>query len=331
MSLYRTYRPKQFSEIEGQEHVTKTLINQIVNSKINHAYLFCGSRGTGKTSVAKIFAKAVNCQSFNDGNICGKCEYCKSINGANLDIFEIDAASNNGVDAVRELIEKVKYPPVHAKYKVYIVDEVHMFSSSAFNALLKTLEEPPAHVIFILATTEPHKLLPTVLSRCLRFDFRAASLKEIECVIKKICKKEKISINDEAVQIIAAAGNGSFRDALSLTETVASYTNGEITTKDVNEVLGAVDKKVLQALLEKIINKNAEEVIKNVEKIFSVGRNINAVVRDFLQTIKTKYIETSNKEIMKYYQIFAELSVNIKTAVDAQSMFEGACLLCTTF
>ena len=316
-SLYRTHRPRQFKDVVGQEHVTKTLMNQIANGKTTHAYLFCGTRGTGKTSVAKIFAKEVN-----GGTQC------------DLDVLELDAASNNGVDAVRELIEKVKYPPVQAKYKVYIVDEVHMFSTAAFNALLKTLEEPPLHAIFILATTEPHKLLPTVLSRCLRFDFRAASTDEIKIVLAKALKKENISAESVAIQLIAEAAGGSFRDALSLAETVASYTNGNITTEAVTKILGAVDKKILGNLFEAIKNKEPKNIRKIVNDIFAVGRNINAVIKDFLEIVKDFYIESGPGTVlgvtaMQIYRVFAELEQNIKTAADTRSMFEGACLLCT--
>ena len=329
-SLYRKHRPKQFSDVVGQEHVTKTLTNQILKDNVPHAYLFCGTRGTGKTSVAKIFAHAVNCLNFKDGKVCGTCAFCKSVAGGNLDVFEIDAASNNGVDAVRELVEKVKYPPVNSRYKVYIIDEVHMFSTAAFNALLKTLEEPPSHVIFVLATTEPHKLLPTVLSRCLRFDFRAASVSEISGVIKKVFKKEGIVASDMVVNDIATASNGSFRDGLSLAETVASYANGNITTEAVSQVLGTVDKKILEELFNAITMKDIKKIVDIVNKIFSVGRNVTAVINDFLEVIKNKFVEIGDKTAMSVYRVFSELGVNIKTATEAKSMFEGACLLCTT-
>lgn len=311
-SLYRVHRPTKFEEVVGQEHITKTLVNQIKSGQIGHAYLFCGTRGTGKTSVAKIFARAVN-----DGKT------------SDIDIFELDAASNNRVEDVRDIIEKVKYPPVAAKYKVYIVDEVHMFSASAFNAFLKTLEEPPSHVIFILATTEPHKLPATVLSRCLRFDFRAASEKEIQTLLTRVFKKENIKAEPEAIELLAAAGQGSFRDALSFAETVASFCEGEITAAAVTKVLGAVDKKILKALLEAIQKADVKTITATIKNIFSTGRNINAVIRDMLEIIKLSYIATQDKKTMAIYRAFSELEMNIKTAQDAASMFEGVCLLCT--
>jgi len=312
-SLYRVHRPSKFSEVVGQEHITKTLANQIKSGQIGHAYLFCGTRGTGKTSVAKIFAREVN-----DGT------------ASELDIFELDAASNNRVEDVRDIIEKVKYPPVSAKYKVYIVDEVHMFSGSAFNAFLKTLEEPPSHVIFILATTEPHKLPATVLSRCLRFDFRAASIKEISSLLTRVFKKENIKAEPEAIELLAAAGQGSFRDALSFAETVASFSPEEITAEAVTKILGAVDKKILQNLLDAICKSDIKKITEIVQNIFSIGRNTNAVVKDFLEIVKKAYVETSDRKQMEIYKAFAELEINIKTAQDAAAMFEGACLLCTT-
>jgi len=311
-SLYRTHRPTKFTEVVGQEHITKTLTNQIKNGQVGHAYLFCGTRGTGKTTIAKIFAREVNENKASD-----------------LDIFELDAASNNRVEDVRDIIEKVKYPPVAAKYKVYIVDEVHMFSTSAFNAFLKTLEEPPSHVIFILATTEPHKLPATVLSRCLRFDFRAASEKEIQTLLSRVFKKENIKAETEAIELLATAGQGSFRDALSFAETVSSFSGGDITAQAVTKVLGAVDKKILKNLLEAIQKSDIKAITEKTQNIFSVGRNVNAVIKDMLEIIKQHYISTADKKVMEIYRAFAELEITIKTAQDAANMFEGVCLLCT--
>lgn len=326
------HRPRQFSDVVGQEHVVRTLINQIERGNIGHAYLFCGTRGTGKTSVAKIFAEAVNCLNFKDGKICKTCEYCKKSGGGNLDVFELDAASNNRVEDVRELIEKVKYPPINAKYKVYIVDEVHMFSTSAFNAFLKTLEEPPAHVIFILATTEAHKLLSTVQSRCLRFDFRTVAISEIEKLVNKVFEKEKIAAEPEAIKAIAEAGHGSVRDALSVADMVAAYAGDKVTAAAVCEVIGGVDNETLKKLCSAILNNEVAIITEVVKKIFSVGRNAASVVKDFIEVIKKYYLENYKNQtvaarVMDIYKLFAELEMNIKTAVDAKNMFEGVCLL----
>ena len=308
--MYRIYRPKKFTEVSGQDHVTKTLENMIKTGNISHAYLFCGTRGTGKTSVARIFAKQLINNDFN--------------------IFEIDAASNNRVEDVRDLIEKVKYPPINSKYKIYIIDEVHMFSQSAFNAFLKTLEEPPSHVIFILCTTEPHKLLPTVQSRCIRFDFRNVASAEIEKIFVKIFKAENITAEPEAIKLIAEVGAGSVRDALSFADMVRAYSGGQITKQKVQEVLGSVDEEVFKNLLTAICDKNVKSITNNVEKIFSVGRNASAVVKDFLNIIKNEFINNQQKKLMEIYGIFAEVELNIKTALDAKNMFEGACLQCLT-
>ena len=246
LSLYRKYRPKTFEEVVGQEHITRALQNQIATGKVGHAYLFTGSRGIGKTSVARIFAKAVNCLNNENGSPCGKCEVCKRLEGANdINVIEIDAASNNRVDDVREIREKVKFLPVDAKYKVYIIDEVHMLTDSAFNALLKTLEEPPSHVIFILATTEAHKLPATILSRCIRFDFRLVSVQNLTRLLQDILDKEEISYDDEALKMIAVAGEGSVRDTLSIADCIIAFANGKITKESVMKVLGTTDYQLL--------------------------------------------------------------------------------------
>ena len=310
-SLYREYRPKNFAEVIGQNHITQTIQNQIKADQISHAYLFCGTRGTGKTSVAKILAKTLT---------------------GEMDIFEIDAASNNSVQDVREITDRVKYPPITGKYKVYIIDEVHMFSSSAFNAFLKTLEEPPAHVIFILCTTEPHKLLPTVLSRCLRFDFRSVSADNIEKLITKILKKENVAVSTGAVKLLATAGCGSVRDALSYTETVSAYCAGrEITEADVAVVLGTVGAEVLTELLNNIKNKNVAAIKKTTDKIFSGGINTNMLVRNFLEIIKGDLCGCDPQRVgvslTNTFRVFSELELLIKNSVDPRSQFENACLL----
>ncbi|MBQ7643388.1 MAG: DNA polymerase III subunit gamma/tau, partial [Clostridia bacterium] len=249
LALYRRYRPSGFDGLIGQEHIVKTLVNQIKTDRVGHAYLFCGARGTGKTSAAKIFARAINCLSPVNGSPCGKCEVCKALSdGANLDILEMDAASNNKVENVREIRDKIQYPPVAGRYKVYIIDEVHMLTTEAFNALLKTLEEPPAHAVFILATTEVHKLPSTILSRCMRFDFRLIPTKKIAELIAGIYDENGKEYDREAITAIAAAGAGSIRDALSVADICISYGEGKLTYRDVLEVLGATDIDVINKL-----------------------------------------------------------------------------------
>lgn len=308
-SLYREYRPKNFSEVVGQKHITQILQNQIKQNKISHAYLFCGTRGTGKTSVAKIFARAVN-----------------DTKNSEIDIFEIDAASNNSVQDVRDIIDRVKFPPIVGKYKIYIIDEVHMFSQSAFNALLKTLEEPPEHVIFILCTTEPHKLLPTVQSRCLRFDFRPAAIGDIERVIKSVLKSEHATAAPDAVKIIASSGNGSFRDALSTLETVLNFAHDrEVTAADVTTILGSVDGETLLQLLQSIESRDAKRVTNQVHQIFENGININVLLKAFIDIIKMEFLNRPN--IGYIFRAFCELELSIKNATNVQTMFENTALL----
>ena len=273
LALYRKYRPRTFEEVVGQEHIVKTLVNQIKLDKISHAYLFTGSRGTGKTSTAKIFAKAINCSESKNGSPCGKCEVCKSLDGANIDVLEIDAASNNGVDEIRELREKVKYPPVVGKYKVYIIDEVHMLSTSAFNALLKTLEEPPAHTVFILATTEVHKLPATILSRCLRFDYKLVSLEDLSNLLKNILKSENVTFDEQAINIIARAGEGSVRDTLSIADRCVSFAGSELTASKVISVLGVSEREILMTMTDKILEKNVGEALVELDKVIAAGKS----------------------------------------------------------
>ena len=296
LALYRKYRPSTFKGVIGQNHIIQTLINQIKNDKIGHAYLFCGSRGTGKTSTAKIFAKAINCISPEDGSPCQKCAVCEALNGNNIDVLEIDAASNNGVDEIRDLREKVKYPPVNGKYKVYIVDEVHMLSPSAFNALLKTLEEPPSYAVFILATTEVHKLPATILSRCLRFDFGLVSVEELSSLLVDIFEKEGIVAEKEAIEMIARAGEGSVRDTLSIADRCVSYSGTNLTYKSVTEILGTTEKESLATIADTILNGSLGESLRELDKVLSSGKSPLVLSRDMISYFRDLLIITTLKE-----------------------------------
>ena len=273
--LYQKYRSTDFDEIKGQDHITKLLKNAVKSNQISQAYLFVGSRGTGKTSTARILAKAVNCKNpKKDGNPCNECEYCTSISsGRFLDLIEIDAASNRGIDQIRELKEKIEFSPSEGKFKVYIIDEVHMLTTEAFNALLKTLEEPPAHVIFILATTDVHKLPPTILSRCQRYDFRLGTESEIRELIKNITKKEKINIHDDALNIVVQNAKGSYRDALSILDVV--YTGqderkSEITLEEVRKILGLPDFNSVITLLKNLVDGNGNKALDIIEELENI-------------------------------------------------------------
>lgn len=281
LALYRKYRPKRFEDVIGQEHITRALANQVASGKVGHAYLFTGSRGIGKTSIARILARAVNCENNQNGSPCGKCDVCKNLESENdINIIEIDAASNNRVDDVREIREKVKFLPVGAKYKVYIIDEVHMLTDSAFNALLKTLEEPPAHVIFILATTEVHKLPATILSRCVRFDFRLVSVNDLTKLLAKIFDEEGIRYDEEALRLIASAGEGSVRDTLSIADCVNSYSDGNITKEAVLKVLGTTDYDLLLKFFDAMIDRDIGKVLSFVDEIDRSGKNLSVFVRE---------------------------------------------------
>ncbi len=284
VSLYRKWRPRDFSEVRGQEAIVKTLQNQVKNDRVGHAYLFTGTRGTGKTSMAKILAAAVNCEHPTDGNPCCECDTCKSIlSGANLDVREIDAASNNGVDSVREIREDVVYPPSNGKYKVYIIDEAHMLSSGAFNALLKTLEEPPEYVIFILATTEVAKIPVTILSRCQRYDFHRITVEIIENQLRNLAEKENIKIEDKAVKYIAIKSDGAMRDALSLLDRCAAfYTEEEITYDGVLKILGAVDVDIFSRAFNAIADKDTVGILNVLNEVIISGGLINRFVVDFI-------------------------------------------------
>ena len=283
LALYRAFRPTGLGDVVRQEHIVTVLKNQIESGKIGHAYLFCGPRGTGKTSIAKIFAQAINCLSPVDGSPCGKCSVCQALSRPeNLDINEIDAASNNGVDEMRDLREKVQYPPVAGKYKVYIVDEVHMLSMQAFNALLKTLEEPPRHAVFILATTESHKIPPTILSRCMRFDFKLIPQADLEQRLRYVFDSVGKKYEAEAISAIARAGAGSVRDMLSIADTCAAYTQGKLTYKDVTAVLGSADFDGICRLCDGILQGRTGEAIEAAESFLSAGKSVGMLVGDVL-------------------------------------------------
>lgn len=281
VSLYRRYRPTDFTKLIGQDHIVRTLTNQIKNGRVSHAYLFTGTRGTGKTSTAKIFAKAVNCLHPVDGSPCGECEVCKALSTPeNLDIIEIDAASNNGVEEIRVLKENVNFAPTVGKYKVYIIDEVHMLSTSAFNALLKTIEEPPSHVIFILATTEVHKLPQTILSRCQRFDFRLVSEKLLKKHIASIFSDIGVKADDRALELIARHGEGSVRDTISLADMLVSYTDGRLTGSIVEEALGLSSFDALSEVAEAILSGDVKTLLEAVSTAVDSGKNLTNFAKD---------------------------------------------------
>lgn len=283
LAFYRMFRPDTFDSVVRQEHIIRILKNQLASDRIGHAYLFCGPRGTGKTTVARIFARAINCENPKDGSPCGKCKTCRALaDPSSLDISEIDAASNNGVDEMRDLREKVQYPPVSCRYKVYIIDEVHMLTDSAFNALLKTLEEPPKHAVFIMATTEPHKIPATILSRCMRFDFKLLPQEDLENHLKSVLHKIGKDYEEEAVSAIARAGAGSDRDMLSIADMCASYSTGKLTYDDVTKVLGSADFFETGKLCSDILSGDVSAALSHLEKIISEGKGIGVLVKDLM-------------------------------------------------
>lgn len=357
-ALYRKFRPLSFEDVKGQDHIVTTLQNQIKANRIGHAYLFCGTRGTGKTSVAKIFARAVNCEHPKDGSPCGECGMCRSIAaGTSMNVIEIDAASNNGVDNIREIREEVAYRPTEGRYKVYIIDEVHMLSIGAFNALLKTLEEPPEYVIFILATTEVHKIPITILSRCQRYDFKRISIDVIVNRLKELMETEQVEVEEKALRYVAKAADGSMRDALSLLDQCIAFHLGEkLTYEQVLDVLGAVDTDVFSRLLRNIIKRDIPQVLDTVEELMMEGRELTQLSADFtwyfrnLLLVKTSDniedvldVSTENmlqlKEeaqmiepdmLLRYIRIFSELSGQLKYATQKRVMLEVALIkLCT--
>lgn len=357
-ALYRKFRPTEFEDVKGQDHIITTLQNQIKAGRIGHAYLFCGTRGTGKTTVAKIFARAVNCEHPVGGSPCGNCEMCRSIAaGTSMNVIEIDAASNNGVDNIREIREEVAYRPTEGRYKVYIIDEVHMLSIGAFNALLKTLEEPPEYVIFILATTEVHKIPVTILSRCQHYDFRRISIDTITARMRELTDAEHVEAEEKALRYIAKAADGSMRDALSLLDQcIAFYLGQKLTYEHVLEVLGAVDTDVFSRLLRTIFRRNVPEVLHIVEELVMQGRELAQLTVDFtwylrnLLLVKTsqsaddmldvsKENQLQLKEeakmadvgtLLRYIRVFSEVSGRMKYATQKRVLLEVALIkLCT--
>lgn len=283
-ALYREWRPSTFYDVVGQEHITITLKNQIVNNRIAHAYLFCGTRGTGKTSTAKVFAKALNCLNLQDGEPCNECEMCKKINnGLAIDVTELDAASNNGVDKIRDIIDDVKYPPQEARFKVYIMDEVHMLSVGAVNAFLKTLEEPPANVIFILATTDPQKLPITILSRCQRFDFKRINKNDITARLRKIVTEKGVMADDKSLNLIARVSDGAMRDSLSILDQAISMGNGAVEYSSVVSMLGLVTNEYLFTLTNNVIERNIEKCISTIEEIITSGKDAYLFIKDLIE------------------------------------------------
>ena len=351
-ALYRKWRPRVFGDVKGQDHIVTTLQNQIRSERIGHAYLFCGTRGTGKTSVAKIFAKAVNCEHPEDGSPCGECPSCQQIQaGTSLNVVEIDAASNNGVENIREIRDQVQYPPTEGKYRVYIIDEVHMLSTGAFNALLKTLEEPPSYVIFILATTEVHKIPITVLSRCQRYDFRRITVDTIADRLKELTDAEGMAVEDRALRYVAKAGDGSMRDALSLLDQCAAFHYGEtLTYENVLDVLGAVDNRVFRELFGALRNGQTKECILRLEERVIQGRELSQFVADFIWFLRNLLILKTADEaeelldmsednlkqlredaaladenvLMRYIRVFSEVLNQIRFAAQKRVLVELA-------
>ena len=313
-ALYRKFRPDSFASVKGQDHIVKTLKNQIMADRIGHAYLFCGTRGTGKTSVAKILAKAVNCEHPVDGNPCGECETCKAIAaGTSMNVIEIDAASNNGVDNIREIREEVAYSPTTGKYKVYIIDEVHMLSIGAFNALLKTLEEPPSYVIFILATTEAHKIPITILSRCQRYDFKRISINTISSRLMELMEKENVEVEERAIRYIAKKADGSMRDALSLLDQcIAFYLGQKLTYDHVLDVLGAVDTEVFSRFLREILKNDVAQVMKHLEELVMQGRELGQFVSDFTWYLRNLLLLKSSEELEEVLDVSSDNLVLLK-------------------
>ena len=351
LALYRKYRPAGFDKIIGQDHIVKILKAQIESGNIGHAYLFCGARGTGKTSAAKIFAKAINCLTPKNGSPCGSCEVCKALGtGSNMDILEIDAASNNKVEEVRDIREKVQYPPVSGRYKVYIIDEVHMLTDSAFNALLKTLEEPPRHAVFILATTEVYKLPATILSRCMRFDFKLVPQKTIANLLKDIFNDIGKPYEEAAVQEIARAGEGSVRDALSIADMCVSYSEGTLKFSDVAELLSASDRGRITEFVNNILRGNTGKMLEEIDGLASAGKSITVLNKDVITYLRDitvikscknareiltypdeiydSYLKSTEKfdinKILRCLELFSSIETELRYSLHPRIIFEAA-------
>ncbi len=351
-ALYRKYRPQSFTDVKGQDAVVATIRNQIHAGRIGHAYLFCGTRGTGKTTIAKIFAKAVNCEYPKDGSPCGECASCRAITAGNsMNVIEIDAASNNGVDNIREIRDEVAYAPTEGRYKVYIIDEVHMLSIGAFNALLKTLEEPPAYVIFILATTEAHKIPVTILSRCQRYDFHRISIDTISERLQELLEQEQAQAEEKAVRYIAKAADGAMRDALSLLDQCMAFYMGEKLTYDhVLEVLGAVDTERLSGIFRAVTASQITAVMQQIEELVAEGRDLSQFVGDFtwylrnllllqssedmedvldvssenLALLKEECSMADSAQLMRFIRVFSELSNQVRYSTQKRILIEIA-------
>ncbi|MCI2948518.1 DNA polymerase III subunit gamma/tau [Staphylococcus caledonicus] len=336
-ALYRMFRPQSFDDVVGQEHVTKTLRNAISKGKQSHAYIFSGPRGTGKTSIAKVFAKAINCLNPQDGEPCNECAICKGITqGTNGDVIEIDAASNNGVDEIRNIRDKVKYAPSESKYKVYIIDEVHMLTTGAFNALLKTLEEPPTHAIFILATTEPHKIPPTIISRAQRFDFKAIGTEQIVDRLRFVAEEQSLDYDEAALEFIAKASEGGMRDALSIMDQAIAFGDEHLKLQDVLDVTGSVDEAALNALFKDVVEGNVKEAFTRYHRFTAEGKEVNRLINDMIYFVrdtimnKTVKSEAEHDALMNFdletlyhmIDIINDTLVSIRFSVNQNVHFE---------
>ncbi len=352
LALYREFRPKSFKDVIGQNHITRTLSNQVKNNELVHAYLFTGTRGTGKTTCAQIFSKAINCLSPIEGSPCGQCEVCKALDLPNTDVLEIDAASNNRVDEIRDLRERVKYPPTIARKKVYIIDEVHMLTESAFNALLKTLEEPPEYVVFILATTEVHKLPATILSRCIRFDFRLLTTEELVQHLKNIFAQKGIVCDENSLYLMASQGQGSVRDTLSIADSVSAFCEKNITYDKCLEVLGLTSNEGISKLVDNIINNNVRGIFEEVSNILNRGKNITLLCKETVEYFKNLLLVKSGvsdintlnimpneldliksqagkleEDVIKFaFDKFARIELELKYSANPQNLFEAVCV-----